>query len=202
MRERCTYDIKLPILSEYAFDSGLLLDMRCPRYVHTPFGLYHPHIVTTKSGKRIRKAVEQLALYFKREFGYDFVQYSAKETLHQDRAFLWSDSTPHNGRMQEVVYGACCFRWRKYKNHPHGWAMAWCWFHPYERRKGHLSDAWPYFQARFPGFTCEGPFSPAMTGFLLKVGYFTGDDREKAIKRLLGEKIIASNATVLTEENL
>ena len=48
------------------------------------------------------------------------------------------------------------------------WGLAWVWFHPYERRRRHLSRAWPYFRARFGDFEVERPLSLAMAAFLRK----------------------------------
>jgi hypothetical protein len=123
-----------------------------------------PQSVTTTSPIRYRRAVWRLATYFRREFGYDFVQYGHEG--HEDdataRAFLWF------GR--NVVIGACCFRWREWTDAPAGWAMQWIWLHPYSRSCGYLTRAWPYFRARFGDFHVERPLSRAMAGFLESVG--------------------------------
>jgi hypothetical protein len=50
------------------------------------------------------------------------------------------------------------------------WALQWIWFHPYERRKGHLRNAWPYFLDRFGTFQVEPPLSPAMDKLLVEEG--------------------------------
>src|SRR5262249_29041872 len=72
------------------------------------------------------------------------------------------------------VIGACCFRYRHDVEPlppgipPDYYALQWIWFHPYERNRGHLSRALPYFQARFGRLIAEPPFSPAMNAFLHK----------------------------------
>jgi hypothetical protein len=119
----------------------------------------------------LRKAVERLARFFQREFRYDFLQYSATEgrfedRLSKDRAYLWT--LPTWPPEKEIAIGACCFRWREWSNVPPGWGLAWVWFHPFERGKGHLTGAWAYFLQRFPGFRCEPPISSAMRSFLAK----------------------------------
>jgi hypothetical protein len=187
--EKACYDIRLPVLPAARFAHESEFDRTEPGYVDTPADLNCPaHVVTDRSHSSVRKAVEQLARYFRRELGYDSVQYLADEHQGRDRTYLWTHGTYHNHKSQQLVIGACCFRWGDGEDRPPGWAMAWCWFHPYQRRQGHLSEAWAYFLARFPGFVCERPFSDAMAKFLLKRGYFDERDRERAVKQLLGEK--------------
>ena len=187
VREKTWYDIRLPVLPAARLASGPALDRQEPGYVETPPGLPAPWVVATKSPASVRKAVEQLGRYFRREFHYDFVPYTSLVDVGRGRVYLWSVRTFHKHDMRELIVGACGFYWGEWDNHPHGWAMSWCWFHPYERRRGHLSRAWPYCLARFPGFICEPPLSDAMTKFLLKRGYFDGPGRHRARKRLLGE---------------
>jgi hypothetical protein len=52
--------------------------------------------------------------------------------------------------------------------HGFPWALGWAWFHPYARRRGYLSQAWPYFRKRFGGFILEPPLSEAMEAFVAK----------------------------------
>lgn len=122
--------------------------------------------MTSKSPLPLRNAVETCAIYFRREFGYDFVQYSATPFDKDDicaRAFLWVER--HHFDWQPTV-GACCFRWREYTNAPHAWALQWIWMHPYARGRGLLGAAWPAFRQRFGDFIIEGPLSEAMWGFV------------------------------------
>ena len=117
---------------------------------------------TTNSGFLGVKRVERLAQYFRREFRYDFVQWSATNDEPSARAFVWVvDHWPH-----PVGFGACCFRWREWTDAPHGWALQWIWLHPYERGKGHLTRVWPYFRETFGDFHVERPLSSAMRAFL------------------------------------
>jgi hypothetical protein len=104
--------------------------------------------VTARSPKMLRQAVEQMAYYFRREFGYDFVQYSSEEEDDGHRAYLWVlPGTLENGKVKAV--GACCFRWRGWDGAPASYGLQWIWLHPHERRKGRLTEAWPYFQISF-----------------------------------------------------
>jgi hypothetical protein len=137
-------------------------------------------IITPRSTKISRKAVEHIARYFRREFDYDFTQYCAEEYTHPEehRAYLWIDHRnceyTRQGTPVDPVIGACCFRLREYEGkRPPGvpakcYALQWIWFHPFERNHGHLSKALPYFIARFGQLIAEPPFSPAMDGFLRK----------------------------------
>ena len=114
-----------------------------------------------------RKAIYKIALYFKREFKYDFVQYSVEEDYrksHHAFAFVkWN----YDGKY--LVYGAFCMRWRnKMKEIMDHWGLQWIWLHPFERCKGHLSEIWEGLNHHFPGFIVESPLSSGMLNFLEK----------------------------------
>ncbi len=126
------------------------------------------------------------AHYFRREFGYDFVQFDASEesyvynhiTKKQERNDFcgWLFTCPKNCHRDSIgmvkTVGGCCFRYREYSNAPSGWALCWIWLHPYYRNKGILSKKWQLFQKEFgENFYVEPPFSRAMEKFLSKVGY-------------------------------
>jgi hypothetical protein len=139
------------------------------------------YIVMASSPQSHRRAAEALAIHFRREFGYDFVQYSAKAEKdtpkgsvdRRTRCFLWMSRR----LCSRAVIGAACFRWHEWKDAPDSFALDWVWFHPYERRKGYLSSSWPYFRWRFGEFWVETPLSEAMIGFLKKHG-FPNKDQE------------------------
>ena len=108
-----------------------------------------------------RKAVEKIGRYFRREFRYDFIPYSAHDPGDNEVAFLWLQEDWDWQGKRMVAYGACAFdQWAD------GWCLAWVWFHPYERGRGHLSEAWPYFQRRFGDFFLQEPISIGMHEFL------------------------------------
>lgn len=121
--------------------------------------------VVRRSPLSHKRAVETLATYFRREFDYDFVQYSSDEDL-DDRetvAFIWT--TGYEGDLS--VIGACCFRLRHEETTDFKcWALQWIWFHPYFRGKGILTRAWPLFCKAFGSFEVEHPISFAMKCFL------------------------------------
>lgn len=120
--------------------------------------------VTSGSSARRKKAVAALALFFKREFGYDFLQYSESESDPNSRVFLWSTDSFGSRR----CYGAVSFRLRVYKDHQPVWALQWVWIHPYHRGEGWLTSIWPYLIKRFGAFDIEPPLSKAMQRFLTK----------------------------------
>ncbi|MDA8084066.1 MAG: hypothetical protein M0024_10460 [Nitrospiraceae bacterium] len=138
--------------------------------VNEPFT--NPLEVTYKSAKQHRKAVYKIARFFKKEFQYDFVQYGydgdEKDELHC--AFLWIDpgTVELATEFRVPCVGATCFRWRSNADDSPLWVMDWIWIHPFYRRKGLLTAAWPQFRDRFKDFVCERPLSEAMKKFLLK----------------------------------
>jgi len=62
---------------------------------------------------------------------------------------------------KEYLYfiGAVGMRWRKWEDVPDGWGLSWAWLHPYERRQGLLTKAWPFLTEKFPGMRIESPVS-------------------------------------------
>jgi hypothetical protein len=134
--------------------------------------------ITTASPLALRRAVWLLAFYFKRELGYDFVQYGDRG--HDDDpkhvAFLWLGEErirlARGGGVasDRIAVGACCFRWREWREADPAFALQWVWFHPFARRCGFLADCWPAFCGLFSPFHVEGPLSSAMRGFLAKMG--------------------------------
>jgi hypothetical protein len=134
-------------------------------------GELHPaaeiHQITPLSAPGARKALEKLAYYFRREFHYDFIQYSSREsTARNDRLFLLT----WKYHAHRAAIGAIVSRWRDYSNAPHGLALAWLWFHPYFRRRGLLRSCWPVLRETLGDFYVEGPTSAAMADFLTKMG--------------------------------
>lgn len=130
------------------------------------------HEVSLSEPLKYRKAVEKLAYYFRREFGYDFPPYTADSSVGFDQrtdvVFMWIGMDFDNiGNKKSVGYGVCAFDYETCGADRH-WFLTWAWLHPYERRKGHLSRAWPYFQERFGDFGVQYPLSESMENFLAK----------------------------------
>jgi hypothetical protein len=134
--------------------------------VDIPHGLVPIRVVAPIA---LRKAVYSCALFFRREFGYDFVQYAIREDDWHSRAFLWISDPDYTD--EHNVWGACCFRWRESKDADPLWAMQWVWLHPYARNHGLVTRTWSYFLARFGWFDVEPPYSQAMRHALRKVGW-------------------------------
>lgn len=126
--------------------------------------------VTAASKPVLRRAVECMAYYFRREFGYTFVQYCAVEPDDEtkSRAFLWADPLARkDGKI--TVFGACCFRWREWEDAPPGYSLDFVWIHPSRRRQGTLAKAWPGLRRLFGDeFHIQDPISPEMLHFLLR----------------------------------
>lgn len=117
-------------------------------------------------GRSYKNALQKIALFFKREKGYDFVQYTADEVLDSNiKAFIFISERNYE---LDSIYGGCCFRKRKYKDGGISWALQWIWIHPYEREKGHFKKAFPLFKDLLGEFEIEGPYSRPMWNFVSK----------------------------------
>lgn len=162
------YDIKAPRLAFEYWELGAEDQHYCNAVEMCGGKAPRCYTVTHRSPKSVRKAVEVIATYFRREFNYDFVQYSAEHCQESTLAYLWTA----NGWLGEgnVVIGACAFYWEEWTNVQPCWCLGWVWFHPYERRSGNLTKAWPFFRARFGEFWVSQPLSGAMEAFLTKQG--------------------------------
>jgi len=118
-----------------------------------------------------RLAVEKLGKYFRREFNYDFIPYLAREPYKENVVFLWLGEDYDKYGRKAVAYGAIEFEPCDYPElikKGCKWQLAWVWFHPFMRNKGHLSSAWDYFRKRFGNFLVTRPLSFGMKEFLEK----------------------------------
>jgi len=134
--------------------------------------------VDWRSRPWLNKAVYERAKLFRREFGYDFVQWYELgpgrefEPDFRARAFLFIADD------NAIIAGACAFRWRAWTKAPHEWAMDWVWLAPRFRRRGILTRHWPTFTALFgSGFYLEPPLSDAMEAFARKRGHLRAAGR-------------------------
>lgn len=119
-------------------------------------------LVTHDSARWKHREIYQRALAFRREFGYDFVQWGSPKgdddlNVH---GFLFTGPG-------DVIAGACAFRLREQKGRT-WWGLQWVWVAPKFRRSGLLSSRWPMFREKFGDFVVESPLSKAMQGFLAK----------------------------------
>ncbi|WP_155741419.1 hypothetical protein [Burkholderia territorii] len=157
------YSLSLPVSRDPVFDH------RSPVLVFP----HDPH--------ELRQHVELLARYFKREGHFDHMQFEADEAVADPdfvryEAWLfhvpaWDLATEDQGTPRRMI-GACCFRWREWSDLEPGWSLDWIWLHPFERDRGHLSKAWPVFEARYgASFHVATPLSLAMQAFLIRRGH-------------------------------
>jgi RimJ/RimL family protein N-acetyltransferase len=125
-------------------------------------------LVNGNSRKPRKTQVLTFARYFKREFDYDFVQFSETEKGLDFEAWLFFQHHIHVMEWEKPV-GACCFRKRQHedglKEH---WALSWIWIHPYYRGKGILKEYFPFFRKRYGEFHPEPPLSRTMISFIEK----------------------------------
>ena len=128
--------------------------------------------VNIQSSSKLKKFVYRIAVYFRREFGYDFVQYSENEDDLTHRAFLFLSRAGDKYYDKDInrILGGGCFRRRQYKDCPDSYALQWLWIHPFMRRKGILTKALNEFMNKFEQFKVEAPLSFEMKSFLEKGG--------------------------------
>lgn len=139
-----------------------------PRCAGAKFNLggYDAVAISDRANKSARSAVYRFAKYFRRELGFDFVQYADPKNRDDGpekcQAFLFM--------FRKIAFGAAVFRFREWKDSAPCWSLAWIWMHPYFRGQGILKNAFPVFRERFGNFHIEHPLSSTMEGFLAKHG--------------------------------
>ncbi len=124
-----------------------------------------PELVRSTSPKWKHFEMYERARAFRREEGYDFVQWDSHNGDDDPNVhgFLMCDG---EGR----ILGAISFRWRKPEDEPAFWGLQWVWIAPKMRRRGILSSRWDVFRDRFGDFVVESPVSETMQAFLAKHG--------------------------------
>lgn len=124
--------------------------------------LADPEVVHRGSPLWMHKAVYLRAMYFRREFGYSFIQWDGTDTSknkHEEaRGHLF---TSHEPGAEGTIIGGCAF-WRD----PGGWRMQWVWLCPPARRSGALSWRWKDLLERYGDFELDQPLSEAMHAFI------------------------------------
>lgn len=150
------YSITLPVSDEFSSNSGML-------------------IVEEVSGKIFRDKLEVFARYFKKEFGFDFVQYEASEHLlsnNKYEGFLFTelawDHLEEDKPTPYRLYGGGCMRWRKFHDKEASWVLDWVWLHPFFRHRGEFQKHWNYLKTQYGDFAIEPPISADMQKFLEK----------------------------------
>jgi len=121
--------------------------------------------VTSNSPVWMHREMYLRAAAFRREFGYDFVQWGS-DTGDNDPAVQGHLFSGANG----AIIGACAFRLRRFDDDRSCWGLQWVWFAPSQRRTGQLAKQWSSLRERFGDFYVEGPVSHAMQAFLAKHG--------------------------------
>jgi len=121
-------------------------------------------LVQAGSPAWMHREIYERAFAFKREMGYDFVQWaSPKRDDDPDvRGHLMTDA-------DGVIHGACAFRLRR-NDDGDRWGLQWIWIRPDARRSGLLSERWADYRERYADFHVEGPVSKAMRQFLSRNG--------------------------------
>jgi hypothetical protein len=132
--------------------------------------------VTSKSPKRHRAAVEKIARYFQREFGFDFLQYCSEKDDSTSYLFIDRDGwrITKNDYWDLPTLGAICFRKQVYEGFPKPiWRLEWVWLNPFKRDKEILKKYFDKFIKEFGYFTFTTPLSKSMEKFLIKNKYPT-----------------------------
>lgn len=124
--------------------------------------------ISEKSPIQTRRALEKIAFFFRREFEYDFPQYSATEKTNcKSKCFLFIEES----WSKYFAIGGCCLRWRNFKNDKPGWGLQWVWLHPYRRGRGIFKIYWDFFLKEYGDIYVEPPISSPMIYFLKKTNY-------------------------------
>ncbi|AKZ64597.1 hypothetical protein F506_19800 [Herbaspirillum hiltneri N3] len=120
--------------------------------------------ITANSPLWMHQAIYDRARAFKREMGFDFVQWTLTKNLRDRDAnadgylFISPEGT---------IEGACSFR-SEAKENTICWSLDWVWIRPEKRRQGIVESHWPRFLATYGDFWVEHPISDAMMSFLLE----------------------------------
>lgn len=136
-----------------------------------------PLLVSPSSPILHREFVETFAIHLRREFHYDSVPFKATETTFSSdyapyEAYLFHelarDLIEIDQPTRQRCIGACEFRRMDSSDATTGWSLQWVWFHPYFRRRGHLSSVWSQFKEKYGEFHVQIPLSAAMEKFIEK----------------------------------
>jgi hypothetical protein len=124
-----------------------------------------PTMVVSASPRWKHREMYRRAAAFRREFGYDFVQWHSPSSNDDPdgEGVLFLDG-------RNVIVGACAFQRRRNDAGDRWIGLRWIWFAPRYRRAGMLTAQWPALRQRFGDFHVEGPVSEAMQAFLTKAG--------------------------------
>ncbi|WP_439125935.1 MAG: C2H2-type zinc finger protein (plasmid) [Pseudomonas rhizophila] len=110
--------------------------------------------------------VYERAAAFRREFGYDFIQWPGGSTTRAPSDWRGHLITGPGGE----IAGACAFMHTTARKAEGEWSLQWIWIAPKFRRLGLLEARWADFLQRYGDFDLEKPLSEAMVTFLWKHG--------------------------------
>jgi hypothetical protein len=122
---------------------------------------YHDGILRVdRRSPRLWKLVDQFAKYMQRELHYDFSMFDVNGSGDGVAAYLFG-----NGG---VWVGACAFCDTAHAGIATAtpWMLIWIWIHPYFRKRGLLTKAWPMWSQTHGDFFLLAPLSDAMKNFV------------------------------------
>lgn len=123
--------------------------------------------VDASAPKWMHQAVYERAVCFKRELGFDFIQWEGnserKNVDPRSCGYLLCDDT--GAHPPGTIAGACAF-WKD----DSGWRLRWVWVSPKMRRSGILARRWPQYLQLYGDFEVEAPLSQEMRSFMMKHG--------------------------------
>lgn len=121
-----------------------------------------PELVRSTSPVWKHRQMYERACQFRREMGFDFVQWGRNSKGKDDdpnvHGFLFGDET--GTRSPGTIVGACAFRREEEQ-----WELQWVWIAPQFRRSGVLARRWEGFLTRFGDFYIGTPLSESMKAF-------------------------------------
>ena len=153
------YSIILPTVTEKLKHDSWHKDWDKHMEVIRKINKFPDILITKESSIVLKRAMYKLALYFKREFNYDYIQYDI-HSKNKYIGYMWTE--------EDVIIGGCLFWWA---DRDDCWRMNWAWFHPYVRNRKLLSESWNYFLERHEKFDVDLPLSGNMKTFLIKKKY-------------------------------
>lgn len=121
----------------------------------------------SKDLRSCRDSLELMAIYFKREFKYDYLQYESADHANDFTGVLFferaMDLVKDIDHYPNRVIGGAGF-WNKADGH----VLDWVWLHPFSRNRGNLRKHWPELKNKFGNFELTPPISAQMGKFLEK----------------------------------
>ena len=126
-----------------------------------------PELVYNNSPRWKHNEMLDRAFAFKRETGFDFVQWAHADYAWKEENVFGFLMTIEDG----TIIGSVAFRYRNSGgiNDAGFWYLDWVWIAPRHRRTGALMKRWGYFKDRFGEFYVSHPISEAMKKFLHKM---------------------------------